>query len=340
VNMGRDTNVGANVRADMAQQGETLQNILDGSSSINTIVEMALEHKPPVIVWFARGSSAHAVQACVPILTNSMKIPWVQGDVSAHLHGPMNWPAGTLFLVASQSGDTPDLVSVARRLLSESHPLITMSNAGGSLKEISQAHLSLLAGLELGVPATKSVFAQIMTLLVAAQGTLGTPAERKHRIIQSVAKVSNSSSSLLLDSLGGHLPLAAIGSGSGLGLAREWAHKVQETSGLPVVALDSAEFEHGPVAIARPGKSIVAFTAGNIEATRAGIIAARKRGATVAQIGEADIGSILNKNDCSQGWDLLPDLISAQKLCMALAESLGFDPDIAFGLSKITKTIA
>jgi len=105
-----------------------------------------------------------------------------------------------------------------------------------------------------------------------------------------------------------------------------------------VLALDSAEFEHGPVAIARSGNAVVAFTAGYTAATDAAIVAAHKRGASILTIGAAVTGSQRIEQESKQGWELLPDLVVAQRLTMMLAQSLGLDPDAAFGLSKVTHT--
>jgi len=333
-----NSHTGINVQVDMAEQGEVLLRIFKNSLTTTSIMQSVLTERPPLIVWFARGSSAHAVQSCTPVLTQSMNIPWVQGDVSAHLHDPILWPSGTVFLIASQSGDTPDLVTLTEKLVGNGRRVITMSNVGGALKRISPAHIDLHAGIERAVPATKSVFAQIATLLVVAEGTGEIPHALQQHVIESVAKSGQRPTYQILEPLGGHLPVACIGSGTGLGLARELAHKIQETSGLGVLALDSAEFEHGPVAIARSGNAVVAFTAGYTAATDAAIVAAHKRGASILTIGAAVTGSQRIEQESKQGWELLPDLVVAQRLTMMLAQSLGLDPDAAFGLSKVTHT--
>jgi len=286
---------------------------------------------PPLIIWLARGSTAHAIESVAPSLSTAMGIPWVRGNVSAHIQSALRWPAGTVFVVASQSGDTPDLVMAAKRLVSEGNRVLVTTNAGGALKGMSDFHIPIRAGHERAVPATKSVFGQVASLLTLGATWSDSFSEQlMTQVKEAVRLASATSDQALIDGLGGTLPVASIGSGSGLGLAKEFAHKVQETSGLPVLSLESAEFEHGPVAVCNQDNSVLAFQVGNSAATSSATAAIRSRGSRVLEID--------TELELSDSWRLLPSLIQAQKLVMSLAVSRGIDPDSAFGLSKVTNT--
>lgn len=331
----QSSGAGANVYADMAEQQGLLDEVFSHSLQDLGIAQHVLSSSqgslPPLIIWLARGSTAHAIESVAPYLSNAMDIPWVRGDVSTHIHGSLLWPQGTVFVVASQSGDTPDLVLAAKRLVSEGNKVLITTNAGGALKTVSDFHIPIRAGSERAVPATKSVFAQIASLLtLGATWTNSLTPELIRAVTGAVERASEIPSQQLLDALGGTNPVASIGSGEGLGLAKEFAHKVQETSALPVLALESAEFEHGPVAVCNASNSVVAFHVGNSAATTSAVKTIRSRGSRIVEIGAT--------HESLGSWELLPGLVQAQKLTMSIAISRGIDPDHAFGLSKVTNT--
>lgn len=321
----------------MADQRALLDEIFENSYQDCVVAQQWLfNHNvelPPLVVWLARGSTAHAIESAAPSVSNSLGIPWVRGDVSTHIRSSLHWPEGTVFVVASQSGETPDLVLAAKRLVSDGNGVLTITNANGALQGVSQFHIPIRAGRELAVPATKSVFGQVASLLaLGAVWNNSLSDELMERVREAVAVVSAMSDQQLLDGLCGKSPVAAIGSGGGLGLAKEFTHKVQETSALPVLALESAEFEHGPVAVCSPTNSVVAFHVGNSAATSSAVDVIRSRGAHVMQIGV--------NYELPDYWELLPSLVQGQKLAMSIAIAQGFDPDVAFGLHKVTNTFA
>lgn len=336
--MTRDSaKVGLNVQADMSEQSSVLASVFEHASEDYDVAHDCLtpsgQVASPLIVWLARGSSAHAIESVAPTLTEAMRIPWVRGDVSHHIKGDITWPEGTAFVIASQSGDTPDVVLAAKRLVHEGRRVLVTTNAGGALRDTSSFHIPLRVGKERAVPATKSVFGQIASLLaLAANYSNSLSSDLMNEVNSAVTTASDTDGDEILSELDGLLPVASIGSGSGLGLAKEFAHKVQETSGLAVLSMDSAEFEHGPIAVCNSNNSVVAFHAGNTAATASAMRAITARGSRVLEIGQDD--------QLQGGWDLLPSLIQAQKLTMSIAISQGLDPDAAFGLSKVTNTTA
>lgn len=99
-----------------------------------------------------------------------------------------------------------------------------------------------------------------------------------------------------------------LGSGWTVGLAHEAALKLRETARAWAESYPAMEYRHGPVSIAQPGRAVWMF--GTPPAGLADEVA--RTGAAFATSGDLDP---------------MADLVRAQRLAVALAESLGFDPD-------------
>ncbi|RFU86902.1 sugar isomerase [Streptomyces triticagri] len=106
-----------------------------------------------------------------------------------------------------------------------------------------------------------------------------------------------------------------LGRGWTYGLALEAGLKMREAAGAWTEAYPAMEYRHGPISITGPGR--VAWMFGNLPEGLAG---------DVARVG----GHLVARQDA----DPLADLIRAQRLAVALAESKGHDPDRPRNLSR------
>ncbi len=124
------------------------------------------------------------------------------------------------------------------------------------------------------------------------------------------------------DALGRELPaewLAAeqitfLGHGFAHGIAREAALKCREAAQLWTESYPTMEYRHGPISIAAPGRLVWQF-GGDGAGLRAEVEAT---GATFVD----------------NGLDPMVDLVLAQRLAVAVAESRGLDPDQPRNLSR------
>ncbi|MFI1970290.1 sugar isomerase [Streptomyces cinnamoneus] len=108
-----------------------------------------------------------------------------------------------------------------------------------------------------------------------------------------------------------------LGAGWTYGLAQEAALKIREAAGAWSEAYPAMEYRHGPVAVAGPGRVVWAF--GPLPPGLADEIA-QTGGTLVAD----DIG----------GRDPMADLVRAQRLAVAVAESRGLSPDAPRHLTR------
>lgn len=106
-----------------------------------------------------------------------------------------------------------------------------------------------------------------------------------------------------------------LGRGWTYGLALEAALKMREAAGAWTESYPAMEYRHGPISITGPGR--VAWMFGVLPEGLAG---------DVARVG----GELVAREEA----DPLADLIRAQRLAVALAESRGFDPDHPRNLTR------
>ncbi len=330
------------ISADMAEQPGLLVAL---AGRVSADWESDIQHaigSPPVIAVVARGSSSHAVAIASNALEAAFAAPVLHVDVSVAARRASALPPGSVAIAVSQSGSTPDVLEAARRLHESGVTVLTVTNDRGPLADVGSAHIAVDAGRERSIPATKSILGQVAVLLTLAAQRLAIEEWSDLLALSAIwckeelaAELPLSPEQLALD------PVAAFGSGVGLGLAREFTQKVVETSGVPVLALDAAEFQHGPIAVARPGVSVFGFLLGQRDVVGQAMDKAVGRGADGIWVkaSHAVTSSRDLPSELEQGLLALPVLVRLQRMMIGLALRRGFDPDEAFGLSKVTQTM-
>ena len=139
---------------------------------------------------------------------------------------------------------------------------------------------------------------------------------------------------------GNHVQLAR---GYLYAVALEGALKIAETTGLAASGFSVADFLHGPIAIAQPGTTAVAYAASGPVAQDVREAAARARhaGAQLIAIGEA-IGAadvhVAVPERVPEPLAPLVHIVRAQQLALHATLARGRDPDRPQGLTKVTPT--
>jgi glutamine---fructose-6-phosphate transaminase (isomerizing) len=253
--------------------------------------------------------------------------------------------AGYLLLAVSQSGQTPEIVEVVELARASGARAIAITNDPLSpLAAASDLVVSLEAGAELAVPATKTVTAQLAAFAIIAQalGDIGLDDKAAEELPGQVAAVLADPAPVaeLAHWLRDADRLVTVARGILYGSAREAALKVAETTSLLTAAFSAADLRHGPIAVASSGPPVLALAhPGPASQDVVEVVAElKKRGAAVRLAGPVE-GSDL-------GWPasapeiLAPILavVRGQQLALSLALEMGRDPDAPAGLMKVTAT--
>jgi glucosamine--fructose-6-phosphate aminotransferase (isomerizing) len=170
-------------------------------------------------------------------------------------------------LGVSQSGQSPDIVTVLRAARDQGRPTVALTNDPESpLAAEADVVVPLLAGPERSVAATKTYTTTLHAFvqLAVAMGATGLDADLVRLpdlVEQTVAHAFESSPDLVsavLTSGSGRvdvLPLTAVGRGTGFATASETALKIREVAGVRAESYSVPDLLHGPVAANGPGST-------------------------------------------------------------------------------------
>ncbi len=306
------------------------------------------ERTPPrLVITCARGSSDHAAAFAKYLIEVRLGLPVASAApaVGSIYRRRMDL-RDCVLLCISQSGQSPDLVENAYWARQQGAFVVSLLNVTDSpLADASNLILPLRAGPELAVAATKSYIASLAALVqitarLADDAALASALAELPGQLQQASQLDWSRAAGVLAQ---RSDLLVVGRGMSLGIAREAALKLKETSALHAEAFSGAELMHGPVALVRPEYPVLLFsqpdeTAPSLQAL---VDDLRAKGARVFAAGAGP----------AQADDDLPSLdgihpttapIALVQTFYAMADQIaslrGLDPDQPHHLQKVTHT--
>ena len=169
---------------------------------------------------------------------------------------------GGLVIGISQSGASPDVVSVLAEARSQGRPTLALTNAVDSpLAQAAEAVLPLEAGEEHAVAATKTYMNSLgaIALLFSEIGPDAVAREELARMPEALAAQIELSlgDAVALEEYRDAAGLTVVARGVNYGTAFEIALKIRELSGLMTEAYSPADLMHGPIAAVQPGWPVI-----------------------------------------------------------------------------------
>lgn len=257
-----------------------------------------------------------------------------------------------LVIGISQSGQSPDIVSVLTEGKKQGCPTLAITNDPGSpLAQAADYILPLGAGVEQAVAATKTYTASL-----AALALLSSSLEGQSQNLEALHSVPDH----MRRTLDGLAPAmshverfrfmeqcAVIGRGLNYGTAFEVALKIKELTQVVADPYSSADFRHGPIATARPGFPVVVIApCGAIYQDMRELIAELRRRHTELLVISEDADA-LNMGQLALPFapglpEWLTPLVAVlpgQRFAMQLTIEKGLNPDQPEGLHKVTETL-
>jgi glucosamine--fructose-6-phosphate aminotransferase (isomerizing) len=336
---------------EVRQQPEVLQRILDEEWGAVLAAARALRERDfRSAMLAARGTSDNAAHYAKYLLEVLLGVPATLASPSVFtLYGSKMDLRGVLVVGISQSGESKDILESLRRSreLGASTVAIT-NNEASSLAGTAEFHLSLRAGKEESIAATKTYTAEllILYLLISALGGRGRPCESVWRLpnqVQEVLEVRWTSTARYRYAE----YLVVVSRGYNLSTAKEAALKLMETAYVVAEAFSEADFRHGPIAMIGKDFPVVAIVPpGKARpGMKALIESLSERGAELLIVtGEKEdiVGKtaahFLVPESCPEELSPVLYALPMQMLAYELARLKGLDPDAPRGLSKITET--
>lgn len=276
-----------------------------------------------LILLAARGSSDNAALYARYLIEIHLGIPAVLAapSVLTRFGRKVRYPR-CLAVGISQSGSAPDVSDVLAALRSEGHTTLAITNTPNSrITEAAQHSLFLEAGDERSVAATKTYSTSLLALyqLVRVLGhSLPHPQLPTDQWCAEAHATAQADAAKLLELQ----PAFALGRGYSFSTANETALKLMECALIPCKAYSTADFEHGPKALAGEGCALIAFE--RLSESLA------SQGATVLQC-----PLTVAQEESLPFWQVF----YGQWLALCCARLKGEDPDKPQFIQKITRTL-
>jgi glucosamine--fructose-6-phosphate aminotransferase (isomerizing) len=332
--------------AEMAEQPAVLERLLARRTAVAASVSALLPEHLCGTVLLARGSSDTAALYGRYLFEMASGRPVALASPSLHtLYKIPVDHRGYLAIGISQSGRTPEVVSVLERMRESGARTVAIVNDTPSpLGDVADVVIDLGAGGELAVPATKTFTATLLALalIAAAMGEVPWSDEDLRALPAHVSRVlaDGARAETVGRRLDGADRVLTVARGPLLAAASETALKIRETSAIFAEAFSAADLRHGPIAAVTPDVPVLAFsTAGPAAADVAELRAVlRERGVTVSTIGTENGADLSLPRDVPEALQPIVAAVRGQQIAMSAALARHRDPDAPAGLTKVTLT--
>ncbi|KPK91273.1 MAG: glucosamine--fructose-6-phosphate aminotransferase [Anaerolineae bacterium SM23_ 63] len=333
---------------EIREQPDVLKNLIASESDHVAHVAHETRGAFDYVIIAARGTSDNAARYAQYLLGAHNQIPVALATPSLFtLYRKPPLMKSALVMGISQSGQSPDIVSVVEEGRRQGQPTVAITNDPQSpLGSVADHVIQLHTGRERSVAATKTYTASLCALALLsahlnsdddALAQLNGLPERMEEVIEETSV---------------HLPrveryrfiehLSVIGRGFNYATAFEISLKITELTQTVAEPYSSADFLHGPIAMVTEGFPVIVISPRGsvLEDMRAFVKRLGKLNPELIMI--SDEPDLLNQ--ANLGFPLPTDLpewltpmisvVPGQLFSLALARDRGLDPDKPEGLTK------
>ncbi|MDQ2692256.1 MAG: SIS domain-containing protein [Chloroflexota bacterium] len=259
---------------------------------------------------------------------------------------------GALVIGVSQSGQSPDIVSVIEEGRRQGCLTLAITNAPESpLAQAADLVLDIRAGEEKAVAATKTYTAELMAIAMLSAAL--DDAQGHWNELSSVSKWV--SQTLALDETIAQMAqryrymsrCVVLGRGFNYATAFEWALKLKELTYVIAEPYSSADFQHGPIAMVEDGFPILAVAPnGKVQDSMQDILARLRKQQEAELVVISDDEDLLRLAQSPiplpphipEWLTPLVSIIPAQLFACHLTGVKGYDTEKPRSITKVTET--
>ena len=305
---------------------------------IQELTKRINKQKPHSVMIVGRGSSDHAGVFAKYLIEIEAGIPTYAAapSVTTIYNRSLNLE-GTLAIIISQSGRSPDILEQARQTkASGAYCVALLNDETAPLAEIVDFVIPLSVGQEKSVAATKSYLATLSAILqlVAYWQQNDDLIAAIDSIPEALQKAVEGESQLKFEHLDQVKNLVVLGRGLGFAISKEIALKLKEVCAIHAEAFSSAEFLHGPVTLVEGSLKVLDVK-----------VEDESSHAHDEQIAEIDSrgGDLVHLHQVTPGLHpRIAPLAVLQRFYLdieKIAVARGLNPDQPGGLKKVTETL-
>jgi glucosamine--fructose-6-phosphate aminotransferase (isomerizing) len=338
---------------EILEQPEVLRHLLaEGRPAIERVAGIIRERAPRYIVVAARGTSDNAARYGQYLFSAANRLPVALAAPS--LFTIYNTPPGldgALVLGISQSGQSPDVVTVIKEGRRQGALTVAITNDPRSpLAEAAEHTIHLLAGQEQSLAASKTYTASLLALAMLSAALAGD-SERSQALEALPGLLSEvvASAPATIKAAERYRYMEAcvvISRGYNYATAFEIALKLKELTYILAEPYSSADYQHGPVALVERGFPVLAVVPeGRMAAELLEFLRQlRERGAELAVISaQADALALAQTPlplpiGVVEWLSPIVTVVPGQLFALGLTLARGLDPDHPRGLHKVTLT--
>ena len=339
--------------SEILEQPDVIRRLLDVETQrVAEIGSSLAQQDIRYVVIAARGTSDNAARYAQYVFgaQNKLTVALATPSLTSIYHRPPRLK-GALVLGISQSGQSPDIVSVLQEARQQGAPTVAVTNEPQSpLARAADHVIELHAGQERSIAATKTYTAQLAALALLSLSLNGTP-PRPHALdavpeaIEKALQAGPEAQAAAALAAGSNR-CVVVGRGFNYATAFEVALKMKELAYIEAESYSSADFMHGPIAMVEPGFPVVLVTVGE---TMRGEMAAlgesvREQAANLIVLGDDE-----NARRYGDAWIPVPGglpewltplvaIVPGQLLAYHLTLARGSDPDRPRTIAKVTLT--
>lgn len=343
-----------NTYTEILQQAESIGNLVASQKdSVIKLAEKIKDRKVSNVFLAARGTSDNAGRYANYLFGNRNGLLLAMATPSlftSYRTPPML--TNSLVIGISQSGESPDIVSVLKEGRRQNCLTVALTNAPSSPLAKNADHiLELRTGLEVGVAATKTYTAELTLLAMLSIALNGTSSDwneldKLHAWIEKVLKLDG----MIKEQVERYRYMergVVLSRGYNYSTAFEWALKLKELTYVYTEPFSSADFMHGPVAMIESGYPVLMVTVkGRVSADLLETQRLLKNKLNAELVAISNIKESLKLADTpieipSQIPEWLTPIVAivpAQLFAYHLALAKEIDPDHPRTISKITRT--
>jgi glutamine---fructose-6-phosphate transaminase (isomerizing) len=338
--------------SEIREQPEIIHNLFASELTNIRDITAAVEGNFKYIVIAARGSSDNAARYAQYVLGafNRIQVALATPSLFTIYDSPPDL-SEALVIGISQSGQSPDIVSVLQEAKKQDRPTLCITDDTGSpLAETSDYIIPLQTNKEKAVAATKTyttslaAIAMLSTCLAndrAREDEFQRMLDKLNNVIEDTLEVVKTTERYrYIDHC------VVIGRGFNYSTAFEIALKVKELSRVVTVPYSSADFKHGPIATVQPGFPVILIAPSGEMGDHIDEFTQKLLDMGAELIAISDNQSLLNKSKL--GFKIVPgipewlspiaNILPGQLFARQLAIEKGLNIDNPSGITKVTET--
>lgn len=338
---------------EICQQPEIIQELLQTEDRHVEEIARAIEGTFNYILIAARGTSDNVARYAQYLFGSQGRIPVALATPSLYtLYNTPPEMKSALVIGISQSGQSPDIVSVIQEGRAQNRPTLAITNDPNSpLARAAEYVIELHTGPERAVAATKTYTASLAAMALLNAKLFHNPKSMEGlRAIPEWMSRTITDSSSRLDSVERYRYMdrcVILSRGYNYATAFEISLKITELTRVIAEPYSSADFRHGPIAMARDGFPVLLVApSGKVSMDLIHLIDELNiiHAETILISDQSKLAEKVNRffplpEGIPEGLSPLVAVLPGQLFAMNLAMLKGMNPDQPEGLHKITETI-